>query len=246
MQPCEGRHEYAVQRGSESSQFPGLLGRTWAHGLWAPTPAPGQKRPTRTPGRPPWGWVRPGDAGCPVGVARRDSCLCPTSHHVPVRTLSVLQRPPSWLPLSLPQETLARLKPWPPSSWFPQAPGGQLVPHLLGVTRSPSSRGLVPQLGYGHSASGEDRVGLSQALFRSVYIGCNIYTRSRSFNCGSSGEHPLRFWLRSRGELRPLGAKESVNPLFSVVRGILHPVGGRRTLESLGSGLPCSVSPGRI
>ena len=44
-----------------------------------------KRGPTRTPERAPWSWVGSGGAGCPVGVARQGSCLCPTltSHSRP-------------------------------------------------------------------------------------------------------------------------------------------------------------------
>lgn len=83
MQPCEGHHE---QRGIEASRFPGLLRRTWAHGLWAPTPAPTvKKRPDQDPreGSLELGWVRRCWLSCRSGSTR--SCPCPTltSHSHP-------------------------------------------------------------------------------------------------------------------------------------------------------------------
>lgn len=124
-----------------------------------------KRGPTRTPERAPWSWVGSGGAGCPVGVARQGPVRVPPSRHIPVLAPSALQKPHSWLPLSLPQETLARLKPWPPSLWSPRAtgvwwpgparppwsasptPGMRPAPHLPGVAGSPSNSGLGPTAG---------------------------------------------------------------------------------------------------
>lgn len=159
--------------------------------LWSKPPDRDPRKGSLGLGRAQRCWL-----SCGSGSMRFTSAL--SSLHVPVGAPSVLQRPPSWLPLSLPQETLARLKPWPPSSWSPRAtgvwwpaparppwsaspaPGTQLAPSLPGMARSPSNSG--PAAGTAHQGRS---CGPCPGLFCSIHIGCNVYTRSRRFHCGS-------------------------------------------------------------
>lgn len=213
----------------------------------------GQNHLTGTPGKAPWGWVRPRGAGCPVG--RLDevhvcALFSPRSRRAP----SVLQGPPFMASAFSATGDAGTPEAMAPSSWSPRATGVWWpAPARPPWSASPApGTQLAPACGRGPlpSSSGRPRArahqgrscGCAQACSAASILDATFILEVGAFTVGQA-ECPLRFWLRSRGELRPLMQREALTP-SSVVLGALHPVEcGRPTLESWDPGLPCSGVP---